>query len=107
MSIIDLIKNKNIKELKNKLLEDPNININIRDNNYNYFIYYVLLYNQEDILDLILKKHIRLDILDSDGRNILYVPIKFSYNSILKHLIFLYLTYNYIRISKFFNLFFK
>ena len=87
MSIIDLIKNKNIKELKNKLLEDPNININIRDNNYNYFIYYVLLYNQEDILDLILKKHIRLDILDSDGRNILYVPIKFSYNSVLEKLL--------------------
>jgi hypothetical protein len=62
MSIIDLIKNKNIKELKNKLTTDTDINI--RDSNYNYFIYYVLLYNQEDILDLILKKHLRLDILD-------------------------------------------
>jgi len=85
--IIELIKNKNIKELKNEITSDTNINLNIKDENYNYFIYYVLLYNLEDVLDLALKRNIRLDILDSDGKNILYVPIKFSYNNILKKLL--------------------
>ena len=85
--IIELIKNKNIKELKDKIIRDPNINLNIKDENYNYFIYYVLLYNLEDVLDLALERNIRLDILDSDGKNILFVPIKFSYNSILKKLL--------------------
>lgn len=85
--IIELIKNKNIKELKKKIIDDENINLNIKDENYNYFIYYVLLYNLDEILDIVLKRNIRLDILDSDGKNILFVPIKFSYNDILKKLV--------------------
>jgi ankyrin repeat protein len=85
--IIELIKNKNIKELKNKIISDTNIDLNIKDENYNYFIYYVLLYNLEDVLDLVLERNIRLDILDSDGKNILFVPIKFAYNNILKKLV--------------------
>ena len=87
MSIIELIKNKNIKELEKIIKNDPSINLNIKDENYNYFIYYILLYNVEELIDLILTRSIRLDILDTDGRNILYIPIKFSYLNILKKLI--------------------
>ena len=82
-NIIELIKNKNIKELNNTIIQNKKIDLNVKDNHYNYFIYFVLLYNLEDTLDLILKREIRLDILDSDGRNILYIPIKFSYDSML------------------------
>ena len=87
MSIIDLIKNKKIKELKTMLIQDEDINLNVKDDNYNYFIYYVLIYNVDEIIDLILSRKIRLDILDTDGRTILYIPIKFSYNMILEKLI--------------------
>ena len=83
-NIIELIKNKNIKELNNAIIKDKKIDLNVKDSHYNYFIYFVLLYNFEDTLDLLLKRDIRLDILDTDGRNILYIPIKFSYNSMLK-----------------------
>ena len=86
-SLIDLIKNKNIKEFEKIISKDEKINLNIKDDNYNYLIYYILIYNLEETLDLILKRNLRLDILDSDGRNILYIPIKFSYNSVLKKLL--------------------
>jgi ankyrin repeat protein len=86
-TIIELIKNKNIKDLISLIKKDNDINLNVKDSNYNYFIYYVILYNEEELLDLILKRNIRLDILDTDGRNMLYVPIKFSYNKMLIKLI--------------------
>jgi ankyrin repeat protein len=82
-TIIELIKNKNIKELISVIKKDKDINLNVTDSNYNYFIYYVILYNEEELLDLILTRNIRLDILDTDGRNILYSPIKFGYNQLL------------------------
>jgi len=87
VSLIELVKNKKIKELENIIKKDKEINLNVKDENYNYFIYYVLLYNLDELLDLVLKRNVRLDILDSDGRNILYTPIKFSYNTILKKLL--------------------
>jgi ankyrin repeat protein len=86
-TIIDLIKNKNIKELISLIKKDKNINLNVKDNNYNYFIYYALLYNEEELIQLILDRNVRLDILDTDGRNILYVPIKYSYNNVLKKIL--------------------
>jgi ankyrin repeat protein len=86
-SLIELIKNKNIKELISIIKKDKDINLNINDSNYNYFIYYVILYNEEELLNLILTRDIRLDILDTDGRNILYTPIKFSYNQLLDKLL--------------------
>jgi ankyrin repeat protein len=86
-SIIDLIKNKNIKQLVKVIKDDKNINLNVIDETYNYFIHYVLLYNETELIDLILERKIRLDILDTDGRTILYTPIKYSYNNLLKKLL--------------------
>ena len=86
-SILELIKKKKIKELITIIKNDKDINLNVKDINYNYFIYYVIIYNEEELLKLILTRNIRLDILDTDGRNILYIPIKFSYNNMLLPLI--------------------
>ena len=82
-SILELIKKKKIKELITVIKNDKDIDLNVKDLNYNYFIYYVIIYNEEELLKLILTRNVRLDILDTDGRNILYVPIKFSYNKML------------------------
>jgi len=86
-NIFELIKKKKIKELINIINNDKDINLNIKDINYNYFIYYIIIYNEEELLKTVLTKNIRLDILDTDGRNILYIPIKFSYNKILIQLL--------------------
>lgn len=86
-NVIELIKNKNIKELINLIQKNPDINLNVKDENFNYFIYYIVSYNQEDLIDLVLSRNIRLDILDTDGRNILYIPIKFGYNKLLSKIL--------------------
>ena len=71
--IYKLIKNKKITEL------------DFKDSNFNYFIQYIINYNQIDIIKLILKMketediNFRIDIIDSDGRSILYNCIKFNY----------------------------
>jgi ankyrin repeat protein len=87
LSIIELIKNKNIKELENIIKKNKNIDLNIKDDNNNYFIFYVIMYNYESVLDIILKKNLKLDFLSIDKRSILYIPIKFLYNNVLKKLL--------------------
>jgi ankyrin repeat protein len=91
--IIILLKNNNFDKIYN-LIETKKIkNFDFRDSNYNYFIQYIVNYNQYKILKLILKPdnvediNIRLDILDSDGRSILYNCIKYNYIEMLNELI--------------------
>mgnify|MGYP000359367012 CR=1 FL=1 len=85
--IINIIKKKNIK------------NLDIKDSNKNYFIQYIITYNQYKLLKIILqliKQNIitmRLDILDLDGRSLLYNCIKFNYIELL-NLILQYNTTN-------------
>ncbi len=91
--IFDLIKNHKFDQIylliKNKKIK----NLDIRDSNFNYFIQYIVNYNQVDIIKLILdltknqEIKIRLDILDTDGRSILYNCIKYNYSKIIIELI--------------------
>ena len=78
--IFNLIKSKDYKKLKE-------LDLNIFDDQNNYLIHYVLLNDQVDILKIILKRDIRLDVLDIDGRTILHTPIKFNFISTLKILL--------------------
>ena len=43
--------------------------------------------NQIDIIKIVLDKNVRLDVLDIDGRTILYYPIKFDYIDVIKLLL--------------------
>ena len=73
--IFTIIKLKDFKKLKKFIEDDIDLNIIF---NKNYLIHYILLYEQYEILDIILKRNIRLDILDVNGKNILYIPIKMN-----------------------------
>ncbi len=89
-NIFNYIKNKKFDELYNYIKnQDSDFDLDIYDENYNYFIQYIVMFNAIDILKLIFDKKIsiRLDVLDNDGRNILYMPIKYNYYEILKLLI--------------------
>ena len=88
--IFTLIKKQNFDELFNLIKSKDNIDFDIQDKNYNYFIHYLINYNKYEIMEYILKKgNIRLDILDTDGRNLLYLPIKYNnlkiFNLILEY----------------------
>ena len=77
--IFSLVKKQKFDELLEIIkdnIEKGSINLDIMDENYNYFIQYLINFNQIKIINYILKYgNIRLDILDTDGRNLLYIPI--------------------------------
>ena len=80
--IFNLLKIHNFDEIYKLIKSKKIINLDFRDSNYNYFIQYIINYNQYNILKLILQMtkidaiNIRIDILDTDGRSILYNCIK-------------------------------
>lgn len=78
----ELIKIKEIKENINE-----NIDINIRDETNNYLINYAIIFNRIDILKILLEIGARIDILDNDGRTVLYYPVKFGYTNIIKEIL--------------------
>jgi ankyrin repeat protein len=93
MEIFTLIKNNEFDKIYDLIKNKEFINFDIRDKNYNYFIQYLINYNQTKILNLILeisKKdniNIRIDIFDSDGRSLLYNCVKFNYYELCNLLI--------------------
>jgi hypothetical protein len=91
--IFNLIIKQNFKELYKIIKTGKLFNFDFKDNNHNYFIQYIINYNQHNILQLILdtKKtndiNIRLDVLDIDGRSLLYNCIKYNYTNLFNILI--------------------
>lgn len=91
--IFDLIKSNNFNEIITLLKTKKITSIDIRDDNYNYFIQYIVNFNKIDILSLLLEMSkkseitFRIDILDTDGRTLLYNCIKHNNIEILKLLI--------------------
>lgn len=70
---IDYINSKNEDE----------IDINIKDNRGIYLINYAIVLGNSDLLNAIIKKNPILDIIDTEGKSILYHPIKFNWIKIL------------------------
>jgi ankyrin repeat protein len=93
VEIFNLIKSQEFNQIYNLIKGEKLTNLDFRDDNYNYFIQYIINYNQFSILSLILNMsktnviNVRLDILDSDGRSILYNCIKYSYIEMILELI--------------------
>jgi len=91
--IFKLIKNQKFEEIYNLIKNKKIKEFDIKDNNYNYFIQYIINYNQIKIIKLLLKMketdniNFRIDIIDSDGRSILYNCIKFDYKELITILI--------------------
>ena len=91
--IFNLITKHNFKKLYEIIKTGTLHDFDFKDNSNNYFIQYIINYNQYEILQLILdsKKtidiNICLDILDIDGRSILYNCIKYNYFELFNILI--------------------
>ena len=86
-NIFKLIKSKKFNEVKNIIEKNKEINLNIYDEQNNYLIHYIILNNEIDLLKLVLKNNVRVDVLDMDGRTILYIPIKYNYTEMLELLL--------------------
>jgi ankyrin repeat protein len=85
--LFDLIKKHEYSKLINIIKNNNNIDLNEVDETGIYLIQYAILFRQKDIVALLISRNCKLDILDSDGRGIFYIPIKFGYNDIVNILI--------------------
>jgi len=84
--LFNLIKNNKYDEFA-KIIENEDIDVNLRDEFGNYFLTYAIVKNNPEILKLLLGRGARVDIFDVDGKSILYLPIKYGYDNILKIII--------------------
>ena len=80
--IFELVKKRDWVKLI-KLLKLTQIDLNIKDNSGTWLLEYAILFNQVELIDIMLEKNARLDITDDNSKSILYNIIKFSYNDIL------------------------
>jgi ankyrin repeat protein len=85
--LFELIKNHQYEHLIDIIKSDPNIDINEPDETGSYLIQYAILFRQKDLVALLISKNCKLDVLDSDGRSIFFIPVKFGYDEIVKLLI--------------------
>ena len=82
--LFDYVKNQKWDKFKEELKKlDKNFDINIRDENYNYLLTYAILFNQPDVVELLMDRNAKIDSFDTEGFSILYIPIKFRFNNIL------------------------
>lgn len=86
--LFDLIRKKKFDKLLEYIKTNENLDLDVYDEHVNYFIHYLILFNNIKIVSFIIKnRRIRLDILDADGRNLLYHPIRYNYYEILEQLV--------------------
>lgn len=83
MDLFDLLKKNKYDEFF-KIVTTQDIDVNIRDNSGNFLITYAIIKNNVNAIKLLLEKECRIDIYDQEGKTLLYLPIKFGYNEILK-----------------------
>jgi ankyrin repeat protein len=68
-------------------LTHDEVDVNIKDENGNYLIFFAIMMNNRRILKKLIEYGSRLDILDSEGYSIMYYPIKFNYLEIIDTLL--------------------
>ncbi len=93
--IFELVKERQWTEAT-KIVKDG-IDVNIRDNSNNYLIQYAVLFNNVEFAKLLIDRGSKLDMVDSDGRSLLYIPIKYNFLKMLELL--LKADSNYVGIS--------
>lgn len=59
------------------------IDLNVKDRNGNYLLYLAVIKNDLKIVKNLIENRIKLDIIDSDGYSILYIPIKLNYSQMI------------------------
>ena len=68
-------------------LSQEEIDVNTKDDNGNYLIFFAIIMNNIKIVKKLIDYGSRMDILDSEGYNILYYPIRFNYLEIFDTLL--------------------
>jgi ankyrin repeat protein len=91
-NLFNYILNQEWDMLKKIITDNKDIDLNIRDESNNYLIQFIIVYNKIDLIDLFIERKCKMDIIDNDGKTLLFYAIKFNYFKIIEKLI----TINYI-----------
>jgi ankyrin repeat protein len=85
--LFDYISKQDWDSIKKLIEENNNVDLNIRDESNNYLIQYVIIYNKIDLIDLFIENKCKIDIIDTDGKCLLYYAIKYNYYKLVKKLL--------------------
>ena len=84
--VFNLVQKNKLNKIIN-FIKKKNLDINIRDNNNNYLVEYIILKNENKIFNYLLTKDLIIDFTNYNGKTIFYYIIKFNYIDILKSII--------------------
>jgi len=87
---MDLLKNRKYNEFKEyitKEKDNPLFDINIRDENDNYFITYAILFNNYELVEFLINNNARIDVVDKFSKSILILAIIYNYIDIIELLL--------------------
>ncbi|VBB17944.1 ankyrin repeat protein [Yasminevirus sp. GU-2018] len=85
--LFEYIRNHEWTKFKELLASDDTIDVNVRDAHSNHLLTYAVRFNKVDIVDELLDRGARYDIVDRMERSILYDAIEFSFNDIVVKLL--------------------
>lgn len=85
--IFELLKSNNIEGFLKEFDKNPEYYVTVTDNMNNYLINYIIINNNITLLNHILQYNPKLDIINNDGRTLLYEPIKYDYMNIIQSLL--------------------
>jgi len=85
--LFKLIKDNKFIELEKEIKTNKKVNLNTRDESGNYLISYAIIKNNLSMIKLLLNEKCKIDIVDQEGRTILYSPIKYGYDDIISLLL--------------------
>ena len=86
-NIFDYVKNNNMTKLKKLIKDNPDFDINIKDEFGNYALNYAITLNNNKMVEFLLESGSIIDMKDQDGRSILFNPIKYNFTETIKLLL--------------------
>ena len=82
-----LIKNNDWETFKKYINDNNDLDFNLRDDTQEYLLYYAILYNNLDIVKILIDRNAKIDVTDSEERSLLYLSIKYGYDNITTYLL--------------------
>ena len=85
--LFEYINKQDWANIKKIIEENKDIDLNIRDDSNNYLIQFIILYNKYDLIDLFVEKKCKIDIINNEGKTLLYYGIKYNYYKLVEKLL--------------------
>jgi len=87
IQLFNYINQQDWDNIKKIITDTKDIDLNIRDDSNNYLIQFIILYNKYDFIDIFVEKKCKIDIIDNDGKTIMFYAIKYNYYKLLEKLL--------------------